>query len=85
MAKECRTCRSFKGLYTKAYCGFYRENYGRCYKYDKFCDKHDTCESYVYRTPNMSLKRAAVIDAMSKVLTDINVIKTALEERNLTD
>ena len=83
MAKNCNLCRHFTDYYTKAYCGYYQEKFGRCEKHDKICDKHESCKDYQTKTYKKSLKQAFVINALSKALTDISVIQEVLEERTL--
>lgn len=83
MAKECFQCEHFKGYYSKSYCGFYREKFGLCGKYDKICDKHESCESFKQKINDQKIKRGVVINALSNAISDINTIKTILEEREL--
>lgn len=73
----------FIGYYSKAYCSFYREKFGLCRKQQKIVDKHESCESFKTKTFDRTVKRAAVIDALNNALTEINTIKTILEECEL--
>lgn len=74
MTKNCALCEYFRGYYSKTYCGFYRE---------KLCNKNEICDNYQHRVYIPSIKRGVVIDALSDAITDINAIKTILEEREL--
>ncbi len=83
MAKNCALCEYFRGYYSKTYCGFYREKFGHCNKHNKICNKNEICDNYQHRVYIPSIKRGVVIDALSDAITDINAIKTILEEREL--
>lgn len=83
MAKECSSCDYFRGYYSKTYCGFYREKFGRCWKHDKMCDKHESCDQFKTRTKKYPIKKGVIINALCDAVTDINTIKNILEEREL--
>ncbi len=83
MAKNCFQCEYFCGYYSKTYCGFYREKFGKCAKQQKIVDKHESCENFKTKTSKYGIKKGVVIDALSKAVTDINTIKNILEEREL--
>ena len=38
------------------------EQVGQCYKHDKICGKHESCESYETRINKPAIKRGVVID-----------------------
>ena len=85
MYRECCVCSHFTGYYTKAYCGFNKERCGHCRLHDKTVDKHDTCENFknrLYKEEN-TIKHSAVINALSQAITEINTIKTLLENYEL--
>ncbi|MDE7082218.1 MAG: hypothetical protein K2O89_00755 [Clostridia bacterium] len=81
MAKDCSKCAYFTRYYSKTYCGFYKEKVGRCWKLDKFCDRHDSCENYNTKY-KQKIRLSVVIEALSKAVTDIDTIKNILEERD---
>ncbi len=83
MTKECSSCDYFRGYYSKTYCGFYREKFGRCWKHDKVCDKHESCDRFKTRTKKYPIKKGVIINALCDAVTDINTIKNILEEREL--
>lgn len=83
MAHKCFLCDFFEGYYSKTYCGFYREKFGYCMKHNKICNKQESCEKFKAKTTKPSIKRGVVIAALSNAITDINTIKTILEEREL--
>lgn len=83
MSNECLRCRYFRGYYSKTYCGFYMEKFGQCYKHDKICGKHESCESYETRINKPAIKRGVVIDALSDAIRNIETIKNILVEREI--
>lgn len=77
---ECCTCANFSGYYIKAYCSFLREKTGFCEKHDKKVDKHGTCGHWRKKLYDQRRKRKAIMTALEKVLTDINMIRQFIDE-----
>ncbi|MDE6598088.1 MAG: hypothetical protein K2K60_05575 [Clostridia bacterium] len=81
MEKECCRCKFFKAYYSRAYCCYLREGFGRCSKKKDFVKKHESCPDWNYRKVSTNIKRGIVIKNLDTAITNISIIKDFLEER----
>ncbi len=82
MDKECCTCEFFKAYFSKAYCCYLREDFGRCSKKKEIVEKHGGCENWKYKQIDKNIKRGIVIKNLEEAITNISVIKDFLEEHS---
>lgn len=81
MEKECCRCKFFKAYYTRAYCRYLKEDFGRCSIKKDFVNKHGGCTNWKLKEVDKNYKRGIVIKNLDDALTDISVIKDFLAER----
>ncbi len=80
MEKECCRCGYFKAYYTKAYCRYLREDYGRCAIKKEVVKKHGGCERWRLKEVDAKIKRGVILQNLANAVTTINVIKDFLDE-----
>lgn len=80
MEKECWNCGNYRRFYSKGFCYFGKEDYGRCSKECVIKEKHQSCELWRKRPPNLSVRKAAVIKALEDVAVNVAQIKQILEK-----
>lgn len=78
--KVCYACGNYKPYYTKGFCYFDKEKFGRCTKHDKIVKNHESCECWKNNYHLKDLRKAVCYKKLDQLLSNLSEIKQILAE-----